>query len=47
MTTADGTLSYPNYMYTSEVDNPFFFPAQGVNAIGTGEIIAIKSATKQ
>lgn len=46
MTTADGTLSYPNYMYTSEVDNPFFFPAQGVNAIGTGEIIAIKSATK-
>lgn len=46
MTTADGMLSYPNYMYTSEVDNPFFFPSQGVNAIGTGEIIAIKSATK-
>lgn len=46
MTTADGKLSYPNKMYTSEVDNPFFFPAQGVNAIGTGEIIAIKSATK-
>ena len=35
-----------NYMYTSEVDNPFFFPSQGVNAIGTGEIVAIKSATK-
>ena len=46
MTAADGMLRYPNYMYTSEVDNPFFFPSQGVNAIGTGEIIAIKSATK-
>lgn len=46
LTVAEGTLSYPNYMYTSEVDNPFFFPAQGVNAIGTGEIVAIKSATK-
>lgn len=46
MTKADGQLGYPNYMYTSEVDNPFFFPSQGVNAIGTGEIIAIKSATK-
>lgn len=35
-----------NYMYTSEVDNPFFFPSQGVNAIGTGEIVAVKSAAK-
>lgn len=35
-----------NYMYTSEVDNPFLFPASGVNAIGSGEIVAIKTATK-
>lgn len=46
LTVAGGRLSYPNYMYTSEVDNPFFFPSQGVNAIGTGEIVVIKSATK-
>ena len=46
MTKVEGVVSHPNYMYTSEVDNPFFFPSQGVNAIGSGEIVAIKSATK-
>lgn len=35
-----------NYLYTSEVDNPFVFPASGVEAIGNGEIVAIKEATK-
>ena len=44
--TADGYISYPNYIYTSEADNPFFFPAQAVNAVGSGEIIALKSASK-
>ena len=42
----DGVLSFPNYLYTSEVDNPFFFPAEGLNAVGTGRILAIRSATK-
>lgn len=46
LTQAEGTISHPNYMYTSEVDNPFFFPSQGVNAIGSGEIVAVKSAAK-
>lgn len=46
LTKSQGAIAYPNYMYTSEVDNPFFFPAEGVNVIGTGKIIAIKSATK-
>ena len=46
MDEAGGVVEQPNYMYTSEVENPFFFPAEGVNAIGTGRIIAIKSATK-
>lgn len=46
LTKSQGAILYPNYMYTSEVDNPFFFPAEGVNVIGTGKIIAIKSATK-
>lgn len=46
MTAADGAISRPNYMYTSGADNPFFFPAEGVNAVGTGRIIALKNAAK-
>ena len=45
-TYAQGVIRRPNYMYTSEVDNPFMFPSEGVNAIGSGEIVAIKSAAK-
>ena len=45
-TYAQGVIHRPNYMYTSEVDNPFTFPSEGVNAIGSGEIVAIKSASK-
>lgn len=33
-------------IYTSEVNNPFVFPASGVNTIGTGDIIGIVSTTK-
>lgn len=39
-------ISYPNKIYTSEVNNPFFFPLSGRNSIGTGEIIAVSSNTK-
>lgn len=39
-------IEYPNKIYTSEVNNPFFFPLSGRNSIGTGEIIAITSNTK-
>lgn len=42
----DPYVSYPNKIYTSEVNNPFFFPLSGRNSIGTGEIIAITSNTK-
>ena len=35
-----------NKIYTSEVNNPFFFPLSGRNSIGTGDIIAISSNTK-
>lgn len=42
----DPYLSYPNKIYTSEVNNPFFFPLAGRNSIGTGEIVAITSNTK-
>lgn len=42
----DRGFYYPNKIYTSEVNNPFTFPDTGVNEIGTGEIIDIRSATK-
>lgn len=39
-------LDRDNYLYTSEVDNPFVFPSSNVEAVGNGEITAIKEATK-
>lgn len=39
-------VDVPNKLYTSEVNNPFFFPVTGINTIGTGNIIGICSAAK-
>lgn len=39
-------IDIPNKIYTSEVENPFYFPLLGINTIGTGEIIGISSAAK-
>lgn len=33
-------------IYTSEVNNPFVFPLDGINTIGTGRIVGISTATK-
>lgn len=46
--TPDGEdfFSYPNKLYTSEVNNPFRFPVTGINTIGTGKIIGLSAATK-
>lgn len=35
-----------NKIYTSEVDNPFYFPALTINSVGTGEIMATTTTTK-
>ena len=35
-----------NKIYTSEVNNPFYFPVLGINTVGTGEIKGICSAAK-
>lgn len=35
-----------NKVYTSEINNPFYFPVTGINTIGTGEIRGISSAVK-
>ncbi len=44
--TADNYISIPNKIYTSDVNNPFFFPLLGINTVGTGEIMGICAAVK-
>lgn len=42
-----GAESIPSgKIYTSEVNNPFYFPATNINTVGTGNIIGISSAAK-
>lgn len=45
---ADNTQPVKEYnaVYTSKVNNPFFFPKTGVNTITTGEIMALCSAVR-
>lgn len=42
----EGIISYPNKIYTSEVNNPFKFSATGTNSIGTGTVLGICTAAK-
>jgi hypothetical protein len=43
---SDLTIEIPNKIYTSEVDNPFYFPARGINTIGTSKVMALSTAAK-
>lgn len=46
-TTGDAAIvNLHNKLYTSEVNNPFFFPLRGISTIGGGDIIFIISAAK-
>lgn len=40
------TVSIPNKIYTSQVNNPFHFPVLGINTVGTGAILGISAAAK-
>lgn len=40
------TVSIPNKIYTSQVNNPFHFPVLGINTVGTGTILGISAAAK-
>jgi hypothetical protein len=44
--TTDRTILLSNKLYTSEINNPFFFPLLGINTIGTGDIIGLCAAVK-
>jgi hypothetical protein len=39
-------VDMPNKVYTSEVNNPFFFPAAGINSMGTGNIMGLCAAVR-
>lgn len=39
-------VDVPNKIYTSEVNDPFNFPALGINTVGTGTILGICAAVK-
>lgn len=39
-------IELPNKIYSSEVNNPFYFPVIGISTVGVGRIMAITSATK-
>lgn len=43
---AEPIINIPNKIYTSEVNNPFYFPLNNINTISTGEIFGIRSAAK-
>lgn len=40
------TVSIPNKVYTTAVNNPFFIPLSGINTVGTGTIVGISTAAK-
>lgn len=42
----NGTYEVPNKIYTSEVNNPFYFPLLGINTVGAGDILGICSAAR-
>lgn len=44
--TEQNVVDVANKIYTSEVNNPFFFPVTGINTVGTGRILGICSAAK-
>lgn len=42
----DAMEALPNYIITSEVNNPFVFKAEGYNKVGTGKILAMSTITQ-
>lgn len=40
------SVDLPNKIYTSEINNPFYFPVRGINTVGAGKIIGIATAAK-
>lgn len=43
---SERTIDISNKIYTSEVNNPFYFPVLGINTICTGKILGLCAAAK-
>lgn len=41
-----GWVDMPSKVYTSEVNNPFLFPAAGINTVRSGRVMALSSAVR-
>lgn len=44
--TVDDVVDLGNKIYTSEADNAFYFPLNGINTVGIGNILGIASTTR-
>ena len=45
-TKLENVIDVNNKIYTSEINNPFYFPVTGINTVGTGKILGISTAAK-
>lgn len=43
---SDDVVELPNKLYTSEVNNPFFFESGRINTLGSGEIVGLSAAVR-
>ena len=43
---ANVAVEEPGKLYTSEINNPFFFPLSGRNTVGAGKILGVATAAK-
>lgn len=43
---SDEKIDCGSKVFTSEVNNPFFFPVTGINTVGTGKILGMATAAK-
>lgn len=44
--TLDNVVTMYNRIYTSEQNNPFYFPVEAINTVGTGDIIGLAATTR-
>lgn len=42
----DNVVTMHNKIYTSEANNPYYFPVNGINTVGIGSIIGLASTTR-
>ena len=45
-TKLENIIDVTNKIYTSEINNPFYFPVTGINTVGTGKILGIFDCCK-